>query len=134
MIQRIELDGVLYAIAVYPTTAIPVNLLPATRFLTDPSEPMQVGVLKLKDDVPRHSHPPRLRTISQTQETLVMRRGLCIVSIYDEKNDWIESVPMIEGTVLTLLRGAHAVEVFQPCEIVEIKSGPYDPELDKVRA
>lgn len=134
MIQRIERNGVLYAIAVYPTTEIPFDILPATRFLTDPAEPMQVGVLKITDDVPRHWHPSRLRTTNKTQEALVLRRGLCRVSIYDEKNDWVENVVMVEGTVLTLFAGSHSLETIRPCEIVEIKTGPYDPELDKVRA
>lgn len=108
---------------------------PYCRFLTDRHQPMQVGVMSHPPChvVPPHRHHPLPRSISFTQEVLVIRRGWCNVDVYTSAGSLVERVRVESGDVVVLLSGGHGVTVgADGCEILECKTGPYlGKELDK---
>lgn len=104
-------------------------------FVTDPSEPVQVGTFAWKEGhiVSPHRHPSRVRVVTETQEALFVRRGKILVTVYDDAGRHVSSRIMGEGDVVVFLRGGHAVRALTDSDVVEIKQGPYDPDRDKVR-
>lgn len=97
------------------------------RFLTDPDEPQQVAVIRHPSGhvVPAHTHPPNPRTVSRTAEVLVFLSGSATVSFYTSRGEFVTCRTVRAGDTVVLLRGGHGLVVLEPCEILEVKQGPY---------
>jgi len=80
-----------------------------------------------------HIHNQVSRTITQTQEVLVIKSGKCEVNLYNEVHARINRIQLSEGDIILLAHGGHDVRVIEDCEIIEIKQGPYSGDQDKVR-
>jgi hypothetical protein len=52
---------------------------------------------------------------------------------YDDERNYLESRILHQGDVLLLASGGHGFEMLEPCEIIEVKQGPYAGEADKTR-
>lgn len=106
---------------------------PGVSFFTEPHNQTQVGILihKAGHKIPAHYHPLRNRSITGTQEVLVIQEGKVRATFYDA--DIIVGVRILEADdVLILMSGGHAFEVLEDCRIAEVKQGPYDATKDKI--
>lgn len=103
------------------------------EFFTPQNSPQQIGLMSRPAGhlVKAHIHNPIVRTISITQEVLVIRNGSCTVKIYDEDLSFHEEVELKTGDTILLARGGHEILMTSDCEILEVKQGPYSDINDK---
>ncbi len=80
-----------------------------------------------------HKHVPNNRTITHTQEVLLIRSGKVKVCFYKDNNDCFTETVLNSGDVILLAAGGHGFEMLEQSEIIEIKQGPYSENTDKIR-
>lgn len=97
------------------------------KFLTEGHEPIQAGILKVESRsiVSPHLHDKYVRSIQETQEVIVIRKGEAKVDFYSTDEKYYATEWLWEGDVVILLRGGHGMQLSEGCEILEIKNGPY---------
>jgi mannose-6-phosphate isomerase-like protein (cupin superfamily) len=83
--------------------------------------------------IPPHVHNVVPREVLRTQEVLLIRSGRVRVDFYDDDRRYLESRELIAGDVILLAGGGHGFEMLEPTEMIEVKQGPYDKDLDKTR-
>lgn len=83
--------------------------------------------------IPPHVHNPVVREVHFTKEVLFLRSGRLRADFYDDERNYLESRILHQGDVLLLASGGHGFEMLEPCEIIEVKQGPYAGEADKTR-
>jgi len=93
----------------------------------------QIGLMSREKGhlVKRHFHNSTQRTIDVTQEVLLIRKGSCMVSLYNDRSEILAIVKLSEGDVILLAHGGHGIEMLEDTEILEIKQGPYSVQDDK---
>ena len=103
-------------------------------FVTDDSKFQQIACMghDRGHSIVPHYHNKIERTVDYTCETLIIKKGVLRVNLYDEK-ELIHSFNILEGDILTLYSGGHGFEAIEDIEMVEIKQGPYVGEADKTR-
>ena len=80
-----------------------------------------------------HYHNAVQRNVVFTQEVLLIKRGKLKVDFYDEHLNYTQSRILESGDVILLSAGGHGFEVIEDVEMIEVKQGPYQGELDKTR-
>ncbi|MBE0476876.1 MAG: hypothetical protein IBX62_07265 [Coriobacteriia bacterium] len=80
-----------------------------------------------------HVHNPVERSVSLTQEVLLVRKGKLRVDFFDDRQGYLESVVLSDGDVILLASGGHGFEVLEELEMFEVKQGPYAGDADKTR-
>jgi hypothetical protein len=102
-------------------------------FFTPESFSQQLGLMSRKKGylVPAHSHNRVSRTISQTQEVLLLRKGRILVTIFGDDLSVASEIEMTSGDVILLAHGGHKIEMLEDSEILEVKQGPYAGPNDK---
>jgi mannose-6-phosphate isomerase-like protein (cupin superfamily) len=108
---------------------------PGVHFVTPDHFGQQLGYMlhpKGKIIEP-HVHNEVVRTITSTQEVLVVRRGLLRVDFYSEDRLYLESRELGPNDIILLSTGGHGFEALEELEMIEIKQGPYAGGLDKIR-
>lgn len=126
-----NIDGQVIAIIV------PQNSLneDGANFITDEQSSMQLAVINrsagLKDV--RHFHPPFERVIKQTIECLIIVSGKIKITFYDQVNQYINDYCGQEGDVILFVSGGHSIEYLETTKLIEIRQGPYNKQMDKVR-
>jgi len=80
-----------------------------------------------------HVHKPVPRTVQDTLEVLLLRRGSLRVDFYDEGQQYLESRVMQAGDAILLAAGGHGFEALEEIEMIEVKQGPYAGGKDKTR-
>lgn len=83
--------------------------------------------------IPPHVHNSVVREVHFTKEVLFLRSGRLRADFYDDERNYLESRILHQGDVLLLASGGHGFEMLEPCEIIEVKQGPYAGEADKTR-
>lgn len=83
--------------------------------------------------IPPHVHNPVAREVHFTREVLFLRSGRMRADFYDDDRNYLESRVLYQGDVLLLAFGGHGFEMLEPCEVIEVKQGPYTGEGDKTR-
>jgi hypothetical protein len=103
------------------------------NFPTPTEFPLQLGLMLRPAgyEVKAHIHNQILRSIEGTQEFLLIRKGECTVSLYDETNINDIKISLVANDAILLAYGGHSIFMNSECEILEIKQGPYDQENDK---
>src|SRR5690349_3780733 len=82
------------------------ELLPnATTFLTPPEFKQQVGfvVYESGGEVARHLHRPLQRQLIGTSEVLILRKGRCIMDVYNNDKVLIASRELYEGDIMLMV-------------------------------
>lgn len=104
-------------------------------FFTGPDQPQQVAYMHRPAGtvIPAHTHTPYLRTVSRTQEVLLLRRGRLRIDFYNGRQERVSERMLEAGDVVILVHGGHGFEALEDVELYEVKQGPYDPARDKVR-
>lgn len=105
------------------------------NFLTDQTEPLQVGVnfYRAGETIKSHSHLPREILVRKVQEALLISRGRTRITLYDDRRQRTADTVLATGDIVVLLSGGHGFEILEDTKIVEVKQGPYDGKTqDKV--
>lgn len=104
------------------------------EFLTEDSAFQQVAYMghpKGHTIVP-HYHKRKERVVDYTCETLIVRKGILEVILYESEMERYRFY-MSSGDVLTLYSGGHGFNVMEDIEMIEIKQGPFMGPEDKTR-
>lgn len=83
--------------------------------------------------VQAHTHNQVPRNVTNTLETLFIRKGKVKVDFFTAGGEYIESLTLKTGDVILLAKGGHGFEMLEPTEMIEVKQGPYVGSDDKVR-
>lgn len=129
-IQKIEKDNIVYAIVLrdeYEGDHI--------NFFTEDSMSFQVGYLPhLKGKIIEpHLHLENNRSINDTSEVLLVKKGKVKVNFYDNDKKHRDSTILFKGDIILLCGGGHGFEILENAVMIEIKQGPYNAISDKVR-
>jgi len=103
------------------------------EFFSPPDFSQQIGLMTrpLGHIVPAHIHNTIERTIFQTQEVLVVRKGSCKVTLYNTGLQIESEILISSGDTILLASGGHQIEMLEETEILEVKQGPYAGANDK---
>lgn len=121
-------SGVIRAIVVRAS-----HVASGVQFLTDDSMSLQLGLMSRGPDTPvaPHRHLRQTRTVPDTLEVLLVRSGTMNVELLGLEGDTIHKTVLHAGDVILLAGGAHAMTFPGPCDLLEVKQGPYRAESDK---
>lgn len=108
---------------------------PGPAFFSPGSFSQQLGVITYPTGhiIEPHVHNPVTREVVRTQETLVIRSGRLLVTLYSDDEVPFATVELGAGDVILLAGGGHGFEVLDDCSMVEVKQGPYAGDQDKRR-
>ena len=84
-------------------------------------------------EIIKHIHPPQQRNTKTTSEVLIVLKGQIEYEIYDEELEFCESGIVESGNMLVLINGGHGLKMLEDAKFIEVKQGPYDESIDKVR-
>ena len=103
------------------------------NFLTNPKDEFQLGVMNRGPESPvfKHKHNSISRNIKKTSEFLLIRSGEALLTIWSEDNELIDNYVLNAGDSILLISGYHEINFLSDCQILEIKQGPYEKNLDK---
>jgi mannose-6-phosphate isomerase-like protein (cupin superfamily) len=98
-----------------------------TTFITPPDLNFQAGfvVYPAGTEIKRHIHRSLERQIVGTSEVLLIRKGNCIIDIYNDDREKVASVELRTGDVVLVVGGAHGFSMLEDTVFFEIKQGPY---------
>ncbi|MDC0974648.1 hypothetical protein OAR46_01760 [Candidatus Pelagibacter sp.] len=105
------------------------------NFFTPPNLGQQVGFIKHKKNhnIIPHLHLKNKRKIDYMSEVLIIQKGKIRIDLYSLKKKYLFSKILKKDDILILIKGAHGFEVLDNCEMIEIKQGPFDKKVDKIR-
>ena len=105
------------------------------RFITPDDYPQQVGYMRHPKGkvIEPHVHNEVTRTITLTQEVLLIRQGRVRVDFYNDQQTYLESRILEQGDLVLLSHGGHGFEALEELEMIEVKQGPYAGGRDKIR-
>lgn len=130
MIENIEHNGVVLAIIIRSTFSNP-----GIHFVTPNDYSQQLAYMRHPSGkiILPHIHCNYQRTINDTKEVLIIRRGRMRVDFYDNNKNKINICEVGSGDVILLVSGGHGFEVLEEIEMIEVKQGPYAGDKDKIR-
>jgi|SRR5262245_11910098 len=107
----------------------------ATTFLTPPDFTQQIGfvVYPAGGEITPHLHRSFERKIQGTSEVLVVKKGRCEVTIYNDLKEPVAKRELREGDILLLVDGGHGFRMSEDTILLEIKQGPYTGLDEKER-
>jgi hypothetical protein len=106
-----------------------------TTFLTPPEFKQQVGfvVYSAGGEVGRHLHRPLQRHLVGTSEVLILRKGSCIMDVYNNDRELVASRELHEGDIMLMVDGGHGFRMLEDTVFLEVKQGPYTGIDEKER-
>lgn len=106
-----------------------------TTFLTEESYSQQLAYMRLSKGkgIMAHVHKKYTRTIQDTLEALIIKKGKMRIDFYDTHKNYLKSHILETGDVILLLLGGHGFEAIEETEFIEVKQGPYAGDNDKVK-
>lgn len=130
MIEKIENNGEIMAIIIYKDYR-----KEGLSFITDKKALLQLGYINQPAGykVQPHIHNLVARQTVGTQEVLFVKSGRIKIDFYSKEQAYFESKELTSGDVILLATGGHGITMIEPTELIEVKTGPYMEEGDKVR-
>lgn len=130
MVERITDGQTVVAVIIRPADAGH-----GIEFFTPGDFPLQVGRISRPEgfEVEPHLHRPLARSVTITQEVLVVQQGRVRIDFYDEWQTFLESRELSAGDVVLLASGGHGLTVLEEARILEVKQGPYLGDEEKIR-
>lgn len=130
LVDYVSIDDELYAIIIrkdFTSEGI--------KFFTPNHFSQQLGYMKRDKGyiIDKHYHKKNDREVTTTQEVLLIRSGKIRVTFYNMELFKVTERIVTSGDVIMLTYGGHGFEFLEEGEIIEVKQGPYNDELDKVR-
>ena len=107
---------------------IRASLIPTeTTFLTPPEFKQQVGyvVYPAGAEIKRHVHRSIERHLVGTSEVLIVKKGHCLIDIYNDDRKLVASRDLYEGDIMLMVGGGHGFRMVEDTVLLEIKQGPY---------
>ena len=106
-----------------------------TIFLTPPEYKQQVGfvVYPKGGEIARHTHVALPRQLMGTSEVLIVKRGHCLIDIYNDAQALIATRELCEGDLMLMVGGGHGFRMLEDTVFLEIKQGPYLNVIEKER-
>lgn len=97
------------------------------RFLTQPTDEFQVGVMERPKGhtVEPHTHPRGERVMQGFSEFLYIESGSIRVTVFDEQWNELGQETLGKGDFLLFIRGGHSIEMLEESRMIEVKQGPY---------
>jgi mannose-6-phosphate isomerase-like protein (cupin superfamily) len=97
------------------------------QFVTQPSDPFQVGIMERKKGyrVEAHRHPDRPITVESVSEFFFIESGKVRLTIFDDAWNAVASEVVDVGEFALILSGGHSVEFLEDTRMHEVKQGPY---------
>jgi hypothetical protein len=102
--------------------------LPAeTIFLTPPEFKQQVGFVAYRQggEIVPHVHRLLERHLVGTSEVLVMRKGRCLLDVYNDDHTLVATRELVAGDTMLMVAGGHGFRMLEDTVFLEIKQGPY---------
>ncbi|OGO17411.1 MAG: hypothetical protein A2Z14_01595 [Chloroflexi bacterium RBG_16_48_8] len=98
-----------------------------TSFITPSEEKQQVGfiVYPKGGQIARHAHRPLERRIIGTSEVLVVRKGHCVIDIYNDNQELAKTCELRSGDTVLIVAGGHSFRMLEDTIFLEVKQGPY---------
>lgn len=105
------------------------------EFFTPGDFSQQLGFLPHKKGniIQPHFHKEVERSITRTQEVLIIKKGKIQVNFYTEDKKFIDKRDLNTGDIILLCSGGHGFKMLEDTEMIEIKQGPYLGIDDKER-
>ena len=106
-----------------------------TTFLTPPEFKQQVGFIVYPEggEVARHTHLPLQRHLVGTSEVVLVKKGRCIIDIFDDTRTLVASRELNTGDLMLMVGGGHGFRMLEHTVLMEIKQGPYTGIEEKER-
>jgi hypothetical protein len=106
-----------------------------TTFLTPPEYKQQVGfvVYPSGGEVTRHTHLPLERHIVGTSEVILVKKGRCLLDIYNDERELVATRELNAGDLMLMVGGGHGFRMLEDTILLEIKQGPYTGVEEKER-
>lgn len=106
-----------------------------TEFLTPSDFGQQMGMIVYAagQEITPHVHLPITRQVEGTSECIVVRKGRCVIDIYNGNKEFISSHELFAGDIVLLLGGGHGFRMLEDTVLFEVKQGPYAGDRDKAR-
>lgn len=107
---------------------IRASLIPTeTTFLTPPEFKQQVGyvVYRAGAEINRHVHLSIERHLVGTSEVLIVKKGHCLIDIYNDNRELVATRDLFEGDIMLMVGGGHGFRMLEDTVLLEIKQGPY---------
>jgi hypothetical protein len=76
---------------------------------------------------------PVIREVHGTSECIVVRKGSCLIDIYDRHKQMLCTRELSTGDIVLLLGGGHGFRMTEDTVLFEVKQGPYVGMADKER-
>lgn len=105
------------------------------KFFTEDNSSQQVAYMKHEKNtiIKSHVHNKVKRTIYDTQEVLIIKKGKLRLDLYSQEKEYIESTVINAGDIVFLSYGGHGLKCLEAVEMIEVKQGPYLGVNDKER-
>ena len=102
-------------------------------FFTPNNLNLQCGYMKHNKNhiIKPHLHLKRLNKIFYTSETIILLKGRLRIDFYDNKKNYLVSRILNSSEIICLISGGHGFKTLSPCEMIEVKQGPYSVLKDK---
>ena len=102
-------------------------------FFTPNNLNLQCGYMKHNKNhiIKPHLHLKRLNKIFYTSETIILLKGRLRIDFYDNKKNYLVSRILYSSEIISLISGGHGFKTLSPCEMIEVKQGPYSVLKDK---
>ena len=106
-----------------------------TTFLTPDDFKQQVGFVVYPEggEITRHVHRPLERRLVGTSEVLVLKKGRCLMDIYNDDKQLVATHELATGDVMLMVGGGHGFRMLEDTVFLEIKQGPYTGIDEKER-
>lgn len=106
-----------------------------TTFLTLPEYKQQVGyiVYPAGGEIQRHLHRSLERHIVGTSEVIIVKKGRCEISIYNDERELVTTRDLCEGDIVLMIGGGHGFHMSEDTVLLEVKQGPYTGVDEKER-
>lgn len=94
-----------------------------TTFLTSNDYEQQLGfiVYPHAGEVKRHVHRAIERQLKGTSEVLVLRKGRCIMDIYNDQKELVANRELKTGDIMLMVSGGHGFRMLEETVFLEVK-------------
>lgn len=106
-----------------------------TTFVTPDHVGQQIGfiVYDKGQEIQPHLHLPITREVKGTTECIVVKKGECILDLYNKNKEILSTHKIKQNDIILLLGGAHGFRMTEDTILLEVKQGPFVKEQDKLR-
>lgn len=106
-----------------------------TQFLTPDHFGQQMGMIVYGEgeEIRPHLHLPVVREVHGTTEVIVVRKGSCLIDIYNRQKELLSTHTLGTGDIALLIAGGHGFRMREDTVLFEVKQGPYMGMADKER-